>query len=142
MSLRLKRISVILGGLSIVVTAMAQASFVTSDRVAVFYPAGYDASQHQPSPIFEHEPVATQTLPDSWQVCPVFSEDGSRNVATLSVGKNIDLYGTGEVTGSLRRNGKTVHLWNQLLFLRMLLQLQQRLSMDVLHFKKLQFLQV
>ena len=112
MGLRLKRISVILGGLSIVVTAMAQTSFVTSDRVAVFYPAGYDASQHQPSPIFEHEPVATQTLPDSWQVCPVFSEDGSRNVATLSVGKNIDLYGTGEVTGSLRRNGKTVHLWN------------------------------
>ena len=33
-------------------------------------------------------------------------------VAKISVGDNVDLYGTGEVTGPLRRNGRTISLWN------------------------------
>lgn len=99
-------------GLAIAVWAVAQASFVTDDRVAVFYPAGYDAAQHQPSPIFVREPVALSPLPDSWTLRPVFSHGEATSVATIHVGGAVDLYGTGEVTGPLRRNGRTISLWN------------------------------
>ena len=51
-----KKLSLSLWCLAIAFHAMAQASFVSDDRVAVFYPAAYDASQHSPSPIFVKEP--------------------------------------------------------------------------------------
>lgn len=100
-------------GLAIAPLAMAQASFVSDDHVAVCYPADYDARQHEPSLIFEHEPVAVNPLPADWKLRPVFSQtsDG-HSVATIRVGAGVDLYGTGEVTGPLRRNGRTISLWN------------------------------
>ena len=42
------RISFILSSLAIASVAMAQSAFITNDSVAVFYPAHYDAKQHQP----------------------------------------------------------------------------------------------
>lgn len=98
--------------LAIATMAMAQAAFVSDDKVAVFYPQGYDASQHQPSPIFEREPAAIWPLSDNWQLRPVFSIQDGKNVATIKVGDDVDLYGTGEVTGPLRRNGIEISLWN------------------------------
>lgn len=98
--------------LAIATMAMAQAAFVSDDQVAVFYPQGYDASQHQPSPIFEREPAAIWPLSDNWQLRPVFSVQDGKNVATIKVGDDVDLYGTGEVTGPLRRNGIEISLWN------------------------------
>ncbi len=98
--------------LAIATMAMAQAAFVSDDQVAVFYPQGYDASQHQPSPIFEREPAAIWPLSDNWQLRPVFSIQDGKNVATIKVGDDVDLYGTGEVTGPLRRNGIEISLWN------------------------------
>ena len=101
-------------GLAIAVKAVAQTAFLTADSVAVFYPKDYDATQHQPSPIFVHEltplsPLTTHHSP----LTPVFTTtaDG-HSVATIHVGSNVDLYGTGEVTGPLRRNGRTISLWN------------------------------
>ena len=101
-----------LSSLAIATVAMAQTAFMTNDKVAVFYPNGYDAKQHLPSPIFEHEPAAINTLAADWKVRPVFTTYGGRNVATINVEDSVDFYGTGEVTGSLRRNGYTVGLWN------------------------------
>ena len=101
-----------LSSLAIASVAMAQTAFMTNDNVAVFYPKGYDAKQHQPSPIFENEPSALNTLDAHWKVRPVFTAFGGRNVATVHVEDDVDFYGTGEVTGSLRRNGYTVGLWN------------------------------
>lgn len=98
--------------LAIATMAMAQAAFVSDDQVAVFYPQGYDASQHQPSPIFEREPAAIWPLSDNWQLRPVFSIQDGKNMATIKVGDDVDLYGTGEVTGPLRRNGIEISLWN------------------------------
>ena len=98
--------------LAIASVAMAQTAFMTNDKVAVFYPKNYDAKQHQPSPIFEHEPSALNALDADWKVRPVFTTFGGRNVATVNVEDGVDFYGTGEVTGSLRRNGYTVGLWN------------------------------
>ena len=98
--------------LAIAPMAMAQAAFVSDDSVAVFYPQAYDASQHQPSPIFVREPAAVRPLPDQWQLRPVFSAHDGKTVATIQVGDDVDLYGTGEVTGPLRRNGREISLWN------------------------------
>ena len=41
------RVSFFLGSLAVASLAMAQASFMTNDSVAVFYPPHYDAKQHQ-----------------------------------------------------------------------------------------------
>jgi len=106
------RVSMFLSSLAIATVAMAQTAFMTNDKVAVFYPNGYDAKQHLPSPIFENEPFAVNPLESDWKVRPVFTTYGGRNVATFNVEDGVDFYGTGEVTGSLRRNGYTVGLWN------------------------------
>ena len=102
----------LLSGLAIAHLAMAQASFVSEDRVATFYPAHYDAAQHQPSPIFEREPAAILPLPSDWVLRVAFSERDGKQIATIPVEQGVDFYGTGEVTGPLRRNGRTVGLWN------------------------------
>lgn len=101
-----------LGSLTIASMAMAQAVFVSDQQVAVFYPPQYDASQHEPSPIFEHEPKAIYPLPAQWRVRPQFSLQDGKSIAKMTVDEQVDFYGTGEVTGPLRRNGRTVGLWN------------------------------
>ena len=107
-----ERISMTLCSLFIAFTAVAQVAFVSTDNVAVFYPAGYDATQHEPSPIFEHEPKAINPLPAQWNVRPVFTVRDGKSIATIKVDGRVDFYGTGEVTGPLRRNGRTISLWN------------------------------
>ncbi len=101
-----------MAGLAVALGATAQASFATADSVAVFYPPRYDARQHQPSPIFVSEPQALLPVPADWRLRPVFTEKNGRSVATISVGSDADLYGGGEVTGPLRRNRRTISLWN------------------------------
>ena len=106
------RVMTFLGSLTMVTLAMAQAAFVTDNQVAVFYPPQYDASQHEPSPIFENEPKAIHSLPSNWNLRPQFSQHNGKSVAQIPVTGKVDFYGTGEVTGPLRRNGRTVGLWN------------------------------
>ncbi len=116
-----------LGSLAIASVAMAQTAFMSHDvagqpvltagqpvLTAVFYPADYEARQHQPSPIFEQEPDMHYPLSDGWQLRPTFSHAGGRSIATISIpdGSSVSFYGTGEVTGPLLRNGRTVELWN------------------------------
>ncbi len=107
-----KKVVILLSSLTIAAMAMAQAAFVSDNGVAVFYPPQYDASQHEPSPIFEHEPKAIHPLPAKWSLKPSFSLRDGKSIATVAVEGDVDFYGTGEVTGSLRRNGRTVGLWN------------------------------
>ncbi len=101
-----------LSSLTIASVAMAQAAFVSENKVAVFYPPQYDAAQHEPSPIFEHEPKAIYPLPEQWSLRPQFTLRDGKSIATIEVEGEVDFYGTGEVTGPLRRNGRTVGLWN------------------------------
>ena len=107
-----KKVVMCLGSLTIAAMAMAQAAFVSNNRVAVFYPPQYDAAQHEPSPIFLHEPKALNPLPAQWNIRPQFSTADGKSIATVQVEGDVDFYGTGEVTGPLRRNGRTVGLWN------------------------------
>lgn len=90
----------------------AQQCYMAGGRVAVFYPAAYDAAAHQPSPIFERELCPTAAVAADWSLRPVFSQDGAQSVATVHVGEGVDYYGEGEVNGTLRRGGTTVTLWN------------------------------
>ena len=99
--------------LAIAATAMAQTAFITSDSVAVYMPKDYVAAMHQPSPIFINELTpASSGTPAGSPLCPVFTQRDGKSVATIRVPQGSDLYGTGEVTGPLRRNGRTIKLWN------------------------------
>lgn len=107
-----RRFIFILQGLAVAVIAMAQASFMSDDSIAVFIPANYDACNHQPSPVFVKELGFQGGIPTSWRLKPVFSQRDGKQIATIHVGEGVDLYGTGEVTGPLKRNGRKISLWN------------------------------
>ncbi len=107
-----RRFIFILQGLAVAVIAMAQASFMSDDSIAVFIPANYDASNHQPSPVFVKESGFQGGIPADWRLKPVFSQRDGKQIATIHVGEGVDLYGTGEVTGPLKRNGRRISLWN------------------------------
>ncbi len=94
-------------------SAKAQQSYTTTDGVAVFIPEGFDASQHLPSPIFVRELVPQGNLPQDWQLRPQFTTENGKSIAAIHVGDDVDLYGTGEVFGHLRRNGETEGFWNK-----------------------------
>ena len=107
-----RRFIFILQGLAVAVIAMAQASFMSDDSIAVFIPANYHASNHQPSPVFVKELGFQGGIPADWRLKPVFSQRDGKQIATIHVGEGVDLYGTGEVTGPLKRNGRKISLWN------------------------------
>lgn len=79
--------------------------------IALFSPRGYDPA-NTPSLAFAVPPKTTGPLPKGWKLIPeFFLEDGKEEVS-IAVPKGSSLYGTGEVTGPLLRNGKSIELWN------------------------------
>ena len=90
----------------------AQQSYMAGPGIAVFYPVAYDASAHSPSPIFEQDLAPVGQVPSAWRIRPVYSTQDGKNICTLRVDADADLYGGGEVWGPLRRNGKTIRMWN------------------------------
>ena len=81
-------------------------------RVAVFYPADFDSVANMPSFALIKEFPAIGKVPGAWNMSPVFYHSGRLSCAALPIKKGTSLYGTGEVTGSLLRNGKSISLWN------------------------------
>ena len=81
-------------------------------NVNIYYPPGYDKLSHTPSFAILNEPLEMDKVSDSSSLKVSFSEFSDRQIAQVSFGSNVDLYGTGEVMGDLIRNGKTVKLWN------------------------------
>ena len=108
----MKKLFLVLVAGLVALAGNAQHSYLSAPGVAVFYPAKYDASAHAPSPIFERELYPIGEVPADWKIRPVYSQVGKEQVVTLHVGEDVDLYGGGEVWGSLRRNGKTIEFWN------------------------------
>lgn len=96
-----------------ITSGFAQQSYMIGRRTAMFYPAQYDATQHQPSPIFVNEPTPQGSLTAEWKMRPAFSTEDNQSVATIALEEGVDLYGTGEVCGPLRRNGEEVRFWNK-----------------------------
>ncbi len=77
----------------------------------IFYPPGFNKSQMTPSLAVISEPAECDD-PASASVVPQFYAQGSRNAVSIPIDNNTSLYGTGEVTGPLLRNGKSITLWN------------------------------
>ena len=92
--------------------AVSQADKLIGKNVSVFYPANYDAKAHQPSFALLKEPTSIGEIPANWGLKPNFYSRNAKNIAALPISKGVSLYGTGEVTGSLVRNGKNITLWN------------------------------
>ena len=86
-------------------------SVMVGDRIAKFIPAGYDAKSI-PSFGIDKEPREQGALPPNWELIPDFTSTNGKANASLSIPEGTSIYGGGEVTGPLLRNGKTIKLWN------------------------------
>jgi alpha-glucosidase len=93
-------------------TAYCQTSFLTADGIAVFYPADFDSLQTLPSFAINKDLLPWKDIPSNWKLIPEFTVENGKSIAKISVGGIADLYGTGEVKGSLIRNNTEVILWN------------------------------
>lgn len=88
-----------------------RAALIQND-IAVFYPADFDSIRQLPSFALEYEPEEQGALPSSWSTRVQFEEAFGKSIAYVEIADGTDLYGTGEVTGELRRNGSSIELWN------------------------------
>ncbi len=88
------------------------AAGAVGEGVALFVPAGVDPARLPYSPSWLAAPKISAALPTGWRLAPVFFSDGKQFRATVAVAPDDDLYGGGEVTGPLRRNGTAITLWN------------------------------
>ena len=77
----------------------------------LFVPQGYDPGR-TPSLAFAAPPKELGPVPAGWKLVPEYFQDAGKAGASLAVPAGTSLYGTGEVTGPLLRNGKTITLWN------------------------------
>src|SRR4051812_47755767 len=72
--------------------------------IALFVPAGYNPAK-TPSLALETAPKEQGSVPTNWSLTPEFSFENGKASAAVSIPKGTSLYGTGEVTGPLLRNG-------------------------------------
>jgi alpha-glucosidase len=87
-------------------------TYSQGDSLVVFYPASFDSGRTLPSLAIVNEPVAAPGMPVNWRLIPEFYSANGKNCARIPIDKSTDLYGTGEVTGPLKRNNTTISLWN------------------------------
>jgi len=103
--------------LACVVNAVAQKNVpiqsktIVGEGMAMFVPEGFDKIK-TPSLILENEPVSKGNIKSDWKLVPEFTMDKEKASATLKLTEDVSLYGGGEVTGPLLRNGQSIKLWN------------------------------
>ena len=83
------------------------------DGVARFWPADVDESEVLPSFTLESPRPSIGSVSASWKLMPQFGTADNKKYAYISIPAETDLYGTGEVTGSLLRNGYKIVLLNK-----------------------------
>lgn len=91
-------------------SASAQAVMV-GKGIAKFSPSGFDIKK-MPSFALKQEPKEKGELPTTWTLIPEFTLTSGKAGASLTIPAGTSLYGGGEVTGPLLRNGITIKLWN------------------------------
>lgn len=84
---------------------------IVGDGIAKFVPKGFNLSQ-MPSFALKAEPQEKGMLPSNWQLYPIVEKKKGHASAYLDVPQGTGLYGGGEVTGPLLRNGQSIKLWN------------------------------
>lgn len=82
------------------------------EGIALFLPADLPPSRLPPSLCLLQPPTLVDALPSTWKVAPEFSFSETRTRAVVPIPDGTSLYGTGEVTGPLLRNGRQITLWN------------------------------
>jgi alpha-glucosidase len=82
------------------------------DGIALFLPAGLSLEKTPPSFCLLTSPRTEGPISQNWRLRPVFSQSQTHSRMRMEVPTGTSLYGTGEVTGPLLRNGKSVTLWN------------------------------
>ncbi|MDR1681887.1 MAG: alpha-glucosidase [Candidatus Symbiothrix sp.] len=92
-------------------TVPIQKSSRVGEGIVEFIPQGFDPSQ-TPSLILKEEPVSLGKTPTGWTLYPEFTFTANKASASLQLTGEISLYGGGEVTGPLLRNGQYIKLWN------------------------------
>lgn len=95
------------------VISMAQQAYMVGKDIALFYPPSYEPEQHTPSPIFLTDLIPQGIVNADWEIRPMYGCDEGQCTVTIPLEEGIDLYGTGEVAGPLRRNGQEVTFWNK-----------------------------
>ena len=89
-----------------------QTTTVVGDGIVEYVPVGFD-QEKTPSLILKGEPVATgDAMPADWELTPVYTVNNGKASVSLKLTGDISLYGGGEVTGPLLRNGQYVKMWN------------------------------
>jgi alpha-glucosidase len=83
------------------------------DGVARFWSSSDAVSQALPSFSLESPRASTGSVSGSWTLKPQFGSAGHKKYAYIDIHAETDLYGTGEVTGSLLRNGYKIRLSNK-----------------------------
>jgi alpha-glucosidase len=86
-------------------------SGLVGSKIAEFIPAGFDPLK-TPSLILQKEPSIKGPIPSGWSIVPEFSSNNGKSSAVVHLDAGVSLYGGGEVTGPLLRNGHTIKLWN------------------------------
>lgn len=86
-------------------------SWLVGKSIAEFIPAGFNPYK-TPSLMLRKAPIIKGALPGSWQIVPQFNLINGKARAIVKLKGHVSLYGGGEVTGPLLRNGKTIKLWN------------------------------
>ncbi|WP_217602005.1 TIM-barrel domain-containing protein [Chitinophaga sp. GbtcB8] len=104
--------------LSILICSAAQAQKIPVQRsglvgnsIVTFIPAGFDVSK-TPSLMLKGAPAIQGAVPANWNIVPEFFLTNGKASASVHLQGGISLYGGGEVTGPLLRNGQTIKLWN------------------------------
>lgn len=84
---------------------------MVGEGIAKFVPQDFNLKQ-MPSFALKAEPQEKGMLPSNWRLYPVMKKKKGHASAYLDVPQGTSLYGGGEVTGPLLRNGQSIKLWN------------------------------
>ncbi len=90
----------------------AQQQYKIDDGTYIFYPADFDSTAQLPSFALVKEWPVMSLSSEMPGIVPAFYTENGNACATINIPEDVDLYGTGEVTGPLKRNGQTVEFWN------------------------------
>lgn len=88
-----------------------QKQSAVGDRIVEFVPQGFDKNK-TPSLILKSDFATKAKVPSKWSLVPEFTLENNKASAVVNLKGDVSLYGGGEVTGPLLRNGQSIKLWN------------------------------
>ena len=110
---KLMVIAVALSVLSICLAEQAGRTQLLGEGIARFYEPNVIIRDLPPSMSLEREPNVIGVVPAKWGLVPQFGIDkDGRHTAIIKIQTGTSLYGTGEVSGPLLRNGRVTECWN------------------------------